>query len=71
VTRREISILHAEIPLQLHGIPALSGTMVCSQMAVASETWVTELSPKDPRILVAPFSTGRPSIRAGVLELTL
>jgi len=40
-------------------------------MAVASEMWVAELSPKEPRISVAPFSTSRPRMRAEVLELTL
>lgn len=51
--------------------PAVSGTMVCSQIAVASETWAAVLSPKEPRISVVPSKTSRPRIRAEVLELTL
>jgi hypothetical protein len=44
--------------------------MVWSQRAVASETWVAELSPKEPRISLAPFSASGPRVRAVVLELT-
>ena len=51
--------------------PAVSGTMVCSQSAVASETCAPLISPNDPRISVAPFRTSRPRIRAEVLELIL
>jgi hypothetical protein len=47
------------------------GTMVCSQIALPSKTWVAEISPNDPRISVAPFSTSRQRMRAEVLELTL
>ena len=50
---------------------AVSGTMVCSQMAVASETWVAEISPREPRISVVPFSTSRPRMRAVALALIL
>jgi hypothetical protein len=45
--------------------------MVCNQTAVASVTCVAELSPKEPRISVVPFSTSRPRMRAVVLALTL
>lgn len=45
--------------------------MVCSQMAVASETWVAEISPSEPRISVVPFSTSRPRMRAVALALII
>ncbi len=57
----EVAVRDPEIPLQLDGIAAVSGTMVCSQIAVASETWVAEISPREPRISVVPFSTEPPA----------
>jgi hypothetical protein len=32
--------------------------MVCSQITVASDTWVAEISPKEPRISVLQVRTG-------------
>ena len=46
-------------------------TMVCSQIAVAIETWVAAISPREPRISVVPFSTNRPRMRAVALALIL
>ncbi len=45
--------------------------MVCNQIAVASETWVAEISPREPRIWAVPFSTSRPRMRAVALALIL
>ncbi len=67
----EVAVRGAKVALQLDGVTAVSGTIVCSQRAVASETCAPLISPEDPRISVAPFNTSRPRIRAEVLELTL
>ena len=47
-------------------IPAL-----LAQIAVTSETWVAEISPREPRISVVAFRTSRPRMRAVALALIL
>jgi len=48
----------AEVSLQSTVSPAMSGTMVCSQSAVASVTWPPLISPIEPWISVVPFARG-------------
>ena len=67
----KVAVRDAKTPLQFDGIARGSGTMVCSQITVASETWAAEISPGEPRISVVPFSTSRPRMRAVALALIL
>ena len=71
VVGREIPILRAEIPLQLDGIARRQRHHGLQPEGGGYETCAPLISPKEPRISVAPFSTSRPRIRAEVLELTL
>lgn len=67
----EVAVRHPEKPRSSTVSPAVCGTMVWSQIAMASETWVAEISPKELRISVVPFSTSRPRILAVALALNL
>jgi hypothetical protein len=71
VIGREVAVRDPEIPLQLDGIARRQRHHRLQPEGGGERDMGAEISPREPRISVAPFSTSRPRIRAVALELTL
>jgi hypothetical protein len=72
VVGREVAVRDPEVPLQLDGIAGGERHhRLQPERRGERDMRPAEISPREPRISVVPFSTSRPRIRAVVLALTL